>query len=181
MAHAVEAWSSDERARGRDYQPRAGYPDRTGRGALRRHIRRYMPGYHRAYPADNVRSVAGNLATSKKCNRKVTCKHTNLHRLWPTLSLTRLIWPSALCIGARSRPSSGASPAVNCDLMYQAMVREARGSFNQIAYWSHLTDWFLAGRHRASACSSRVAAAASLPSPTATNAFRCSAPARTYV
>jgi hypothetical protein len=32
-------------------------------------------------------------------------------------------------------------PAVNCDLMYQAMVREANGAFNQIAYWSRLPDW----------------------------------------
>jgi len=32
-------------------------------------------------------------------------------------------------------------PAVNCDLMYQAMVREAKGAFNQIAYWSRLPDW----------------------------------------
>ena len=31
-------------------------------------------------------------------------------------------------------------PAVNCDLMYQAMVREAKGAFNQIAYWSRLPD-----------------------------------------
>jgi hypothetical protein len=30
--------------------------------------------------------------------------------------------------------------AVNCDLMYQAMVR-AKGAFNQIAYWSRLPDW----------------------------------------
>jgi len=32
-------------------------------------------------------------------------------------------------------------PAVNCDLMFQAMVREAKGAFNQIAYWSRLPDW----------------------------------------
>jgi len=32
-------------------------------------------------------------------------------------------------------------PAVNCDLMYQAMVRQAKGAFNQIAYWSRLPDW----------------------------------------
>src|SRR6185436_19980959 len=32
-------------------------------------------------------------------------------------------------------------PAVNYDLMYQAMVREAKGGFNQIAYWSRLPDW----------------------------------------
>src|SRR6185503_18243398 len=32
-------------------------------------------------------------------------------------------------------------PAVNCDLMYHAMVREGKGTFNQIAYWSHLPDW----------------------------------------
>ena len=31
--------------------------------------------------------------------------------------------------------------AVNCELMYQALVREAKGAFNQIAYWSGLTDW----------------------------------------
>ena len=31
-------------------------------------------------------------------------------------------------------------PAVNYDLMYQAMVR-ARGMFNQIVYWSRLPDW----------------------------------------
>jgi hypothetical protein len=32
-------------------------------------------------------------------------------------------------------------PAVNYDLMLQAMVREAKGAFNQIAYWSRLPDW----------------------------------------
>jgi len=32
-------------------------------------------------------------------------------------------------------------PAVNCDLMYQAMVRQAKAAFNQIAYWSRLPDW----------------------------------------
>jgi len=32
-------------------------------------------------------------------------------------------------------------PAVNYDLMYQAMVREAKGAFNQVAYWSRLPDW----------------------------------------
>ena len=32
-------------------------------------------------------------------------------------------------------------PAVNCDLMYQAMVRAANSAFNQIAYWSRLPDW----------------------------------------
>src|SRR5687768_14944782 len=32
-------------------------------------------------------------------------------------------------------------PAVNCDLMFQAMVREAKGAINQIAYWSRLPDW----------------------------------------
>src|SRR2546421_29659 len=32
-------------------------------------------------------------------------------------------------------------PAVNYDLMVQAMVREAKGAFNQIAYWSRLPDW----------------------------------------
>jgi hypothetical protein len=31
--------------------------------------------------------------------------------------------------------------AVNTELMYQAMVREGKGSFNQVAYWSGLTDW----------------------------------------
>ena len=31
--------------------------------------------------------------------------------------------------------------AVNTDLMYQAMVRAAKGAFNQIAYWSRLPDW----------------------------------------
>jgi hypothetical protein len=31
--------------------------------------------------------------------------------------------------------------AVNTELMYQAMVREAKGAFNQIAYWSHLPNW----------------------------------------
>jgi hypothetical protein len=34
-----------------------------------------------------------------------------------------------------------AMPAVNYDLMYQAFVREGRGTFNQIAYWSRLPDW----------------------------------------
>jgi hypothetical protein len=32
-------------------------------------------------------------------------------------------------------------PAVNYDLMYQAAVREAKGGFNQIIYWSRLPDW----------------------------------------
>jgi hypothetical protein len=32
-------------------------------------------------------------------------------------------------------------PAVNYDLMYQAAVREAKGGFNQIIYWSRLSDW----------------------------------------
>jgi len=32
-------------------------------------------------------------------------------------------------------------PAVNYDLMYQAAVREARGDFNQVIYWSRLPDW----------------------------------------
>jgi hypothetical protein len=32
-------------------------------------------------------------------------------------------------------------PAVNTDLMYQAMVRETKGTFNQIVYWSRLPDW----------------------------------------
>jgi hypothetical protein len=32
-------------------------------------------------------------------------------------------------------------PAVNTDLMYQAMVREAKGAWNQIVYWSRLPDW----------------------------------------
>jgi hypothetical protein len=32
-------------------------------------------------------------------------------------------------------------PAVNYDLMYQAMVRQTKGTFNQIVYWSRLPDW----------------------------------------
>ena len=32
-------------------------------------------------------------------------------------------------------------PAVNYHLMYQALVRDANGAFNQIAYWSRLPDW----------------------------------------
>ncbi len=32
-------------------------------------------------------------------------------------------------------------PAVNYDLMYQAMVHQAHGSFNQIVYWSKLSTW----------------------------------------
>jgi len=32
-------------------------------------------------------------------------------------------------------------PAVNYDLMHQALVRDANGAFNQIAYWSRLPDW----------------------------------------
>jgi hypothetical protein len=32
-------------------------------------------------------------------------------------------------------------PVVNFELMYQAMVREPKGAFNQIAYWSRLPDW----------------------------------------
>src|SRR5580765_1988054 len=32
-------------------------------------------------------------------------------------------------------------PVVNYDLMYQAMVRGAKGAFNQVVYWSRLPDW----------------------------------------
>ena len=32
-------------------------------------------------------------------------------------------------------------PAVNYDLMYQAMVRTTGGAFNEIVYWSRLPDW----------------------------------------
>lgn len=32
-------------------------------------------------------------------------------------------------------------PAVNFQLMYQAMVRETGGQYNQILYWSRLLDW----------------------------------------
>ena len=32
-------------------------------------------------------------------------------------------------------------PAVNFDLMYQAMARNTRAAYNQIAYWSRLPDW----------------------------------------
>ena len=32
-------------------------------------------------------------------------------------------------------------PAVNRDLMYQAMVRETQGRVNQVVYWSRLLDW----------------------------------------
>jgi len=32
-------------------------------------------------------------------------------------------------------------PVVNYDLMYQAAVREAKGDFNQIIYWSRLPNW----------------------------------------
>lgn len=32
-------------------------------------------------------------------------------------------------------------PAVSYDLMYQAMVRDAKGGPNQIVYWSRLPDW----------------------------------------
>ena len=32
-------------------------------------------------------------------------------------------------------------PAVNFDLMYQAMVREPKAAANQIVYWSRLPDW----------------------------------------
>jgi hypothetical protein len=32
-------------------------------------------------------------------------------------------------------------PAVNTDLMFQAMARQLRGDWNQIVYWSRLADW----------------------------------------
>jgi hypothetical protein len=34
-----------------------------------------------------------------------------------------------------------AMPAVNMDLMYQAMLRETKGRDNQMLYWSRLLDW----------------------------------------
>jgi hypothetical protein len=41
--------------------------------------------------------------------------------------------------GVRLKPWG--MPAVNSDLMYQAMAREAKGGWNQIVYWSRLLDW----------------------------------------
>lgn len=32
-------------------------------------------------------------------------------------------------------------PMVNFDLMFQSMVRDAKGAMNQILYWSGLADW----------------------------------------
>jgi hypothetical protein len=32
-------------------------------------------------------------------------------------------------------------PGVNTDLMYEAMVHETKGAWNQIVYWSRLSDW----------------------------------------
>ena len=32
-------------------------------------------------------------------------------------------------------------PVVNYDLMFQSMVRDAKGGVNQILYWSGLADW----------------------------------------
>lgn len=32
-------------------------------------------------------------------------------------------------------------PAVNYDIMYQSLVRDAKGAFNQIIYWSGLSSW----------------------------------------
>ena len=32
-------------------------------------------------------------------------------------------------------------PAVNFDLMYQAMVRETHGGFNEVLFWSRLSNW----------------------------------------
>jgi hypothetical protein len=32
-------------------------------------------------------------------------------------------------------------PAVNTDLMFQAMARTLKGDWNQIVYWSRLLDW----------------------------------------
>ena len=34
-------------------------------------------------------------------------------------------------------------PAVNFDLMYQATVRDAKGGYNSIIYWSKLQDWHI--------------------------------------
>jgi hypothetical protein len=53
--------------------------------------------------------------------------------------------PSALAERAVHRRAVEAviwgMPAVNYDLMFQAMVRVANGDFNQIVYWSRLPDW----------------------------------------
>ena len=35
----------------------------------------------------------------------------------------------------------GGIPMVNYDLMFQSMVRDAKGGVNQILYWSGLADW----------------------------------------
>jgi hypothetical protein len=32
-------------------------------------------------------------------------------------------------------------PAVNFDLMFEAMLRTTRGGYNQVVYWSRLSDW----------------------------------------
>ena len=49
--------------------------------------------------------------------------------------------PGARSNAAPSRQIIWGMPAVNFKLMYQAMVRETKGGFNQIVYWSRLPDW----------------------------------------
>jgi hypothetical protein len=53
--------------------------------------------------------------------------------------------PEALAERAVERRATEAMiwgmPAVNYDLMYQAMVRETGGGFNEVVYWSRLPDW----------------------------------------
>ena len=34
-------------------------------------------------------------------------------------------------------------PAVNFDIMYQATVRDAKGGYNSVVYWSELQDWHI--------------------------------------
>ena len=63
----------------------------------------------------------------------------------PVATMTATYTPEQLAERAQYRRAVEAAiwgmPAVNYELMYQAMVRTVNGRFNQILYWSRLLDW----------------------------------------
>jgi hypothetical protein len=86
--------------------------------------------------------------------RPPRCCRSRTNVQWRTAVLPRTIWtaagevelsPSELAERTLHRRAVEGviwrMPAVNYHLMYQALVRDANGPFNQIAYWSRLPDW----------------------------------------
>jgi hypothetical protein len=61
------------------------------------------------------------IATDARLNAQELARHTRQRR-----AVEAVIW---------------GMPAVNFELMYQAMVRTLHGTFNEVVHWSRLSDW----------------------------------------